>query len=73
MTRKKKIELEKKIEQYIYLFIIKQQYFDYRLDSFLFANIAKTLGCSIHKVKKVFFKQLYPDLDFREWLQNFEY
>lgn len=73
MTRKTKIELETKIEAYIILFITKRQYFDYWLDSFLFMDVARTLNCSIHKVKKIFFKKMMLNPNFKEWLQNFEY
>lgn len=73
MTRQKKIEQEKQIESLIYLFIQKQEIFDYWLDGFLFFDVARTLNCSVHKVKKVFWKNLLVDKNFRLWLRNFEY
>ena len=73
MTREKKIFRDKEIENYFYLFITKQQAWDYWLEPYLFYQIAYTINCSVHKVKRVFYKVLLPNPDFKAWLQNFEY
>ena len=71
MTRQKKIEQEKQIEVLIYLFIEKQGAFDWWLDNFLFYQIAFTLNCSVHKVKRVFYKKTIKEN--YDWLMNFTY
>jgi len=71
MTRQKKIEQEKQIEALIYLFIEKQEAFDWWLDDFLFYQIAFTLNCSVHKVKRVFYKKIIKEN--YDWLMNFTY
>lgn len=71
MTRQKKIKQEKQIEALIYLFIEKQGTFDWWLDNFLFYQIAFTLNCSVHKVKKVFYKKIIKEN--YDWLINFTY
>ena len=71
MTRQKKIEQEKQIEALIYLFIEKQGAFDWWLDNFLFYQIAFTLNCSVHKVKRVFYKKIMKEN--YDWLMNFTY
>ena len=73
MTRQKKIALEKQIEAYIYLFISQRECFNYWEDYDIFFLIATSLQCSPHRVKKVFWKKLYPLKDFKEWLAIFEY
>jgi hypothetical protein len=73
MTKQKKIVLEKQIEAYIYLFISQREYFRYWEDYDIFYSIAISLQCSPHRVKRVFWKNLYPLKKFREWLENFEY
>ena len=71
MTKQKKIEQEKQIEALIYLFIQQRGYFNEWEDENIFFLIAVTLQCSSHKVKKVFWKNLYPNKKFREWLSHF--
>ena len=71
MIRQKKIEQEKQIEALIYLFIEKQEAFDWWLDNFLFYQIAFTLNCSVHKVKRVFYKKIMKEN--YDWLMNFTY
>lgn len=71
MTRQKKIKQEKQIEALIYLFIEKQGAFDWWLDNFLFYQIAFTLNCSVHKVKRVFYKKIIKEN--YDWLMNFTY
>ena len=71
MTKQKKIEQEKQIEALIYLFIEKQEAFDWWLDNFLFYQIAFTLNCSVHKVKRVFYKKIMKEN--YDWLMNFTY
>ena len=71
MTRQKKIEQEKQIEALICLFIEKQGAFDWWLDNFLFYQIAFTLNCSVHKVKRVFYKKIIKEN--YDWLMNFTY
>ena len=73
MTRQKKIQKEIEIESFIYIFILQAGGFDYWLDRYLFQQIAYSCQCSPHLVKKVFFKKLYPDKKFCEWLSQFEY
>ena len=73
MTRQKKIVLEKQIEAYIYLFISQRECFRYWEDYDIFYSIATSLQCSPHRVKRVFWKNLYSIKEFREWLENFEY
>jgi len=71
MTRQKKIEQEKQIEALIYLFIEKQEAFDWWFDDFLFYQIAFTLNCSVHKVKRIFYKKIIKEN--YDWLTNFTY
>ena len=71
MTREKKINQYNYIKSLIYLFIIKQGYFDWWIDSSLFENVARTANCSIHKVKRVFYKDIL--LNNYEWLEYFTY
>ena len=71
MTRQKKIKQEKQIEALIYLFIEKQGAFDWWLDNFLFYQIAFTLNCPVHKVKRVFYKKIIKEN--YDWLMNFTY
>lgn len=73
MTRQKKIQKEIEIEAFIYYFIMQIGSFDYWLDNYLFQQIAYSCQCSPRLVKKIFFKKLYPDKKFREWLNHFEY
>lgn len=73
MTRQKKIQKEIEIEAFIYHFIMQIGGFDYWLDNYLFQQIAYSCQCSPRLVKKIFFKKLYPDKKFREWLNHFEY
>ena len=71
MTREKKINQYNYIKSLIYLFIIKQGYFDWWIDSSLFENVARTANCSVHKVKRVFYKDIL--LNNYEWLEYFTY
>lgn len=71
MTRQKKIEQERQIEAFIYLFIETRGVFDWWLDSSLFYQVAFTLNCSVHKVKRVFYKKIMKEN--YNWLMNFTY
>ena len=71
MTREKKINQYNYIKSLIYLFIIKQGYFDWWLDSSLFEGVARTANCSIYIVKRVFYKDIL--LNNYEWLEYFTY
>ena len=71
MTREKKINQYNYIKSLIYLFIIKQGYFDWWIDSSLFENVARTANCSVHKVKRVFYKDIL--LNNYAWLEYFTY
>ena len=71
MTREKKINRDKYIRSLIYTFILQQQAFDWWLEPWFFDNVAKTANCSVHVVKRVFYKQVLPE-DY-EWLTNFTY
>lgn len=72
MTRQKKIERDKQIKALLFLFIMKQGYFDWWLDGdIVFWNVAKTLNCSEHKVKRVFWKDIY--INNYNWLSALEY
>jgi len=73
MTRQKRIQKETEIESFIYLFIMRAGAFDYWLDYYLFQQIATSCQCSLGLVKRIFFKKLYTDTEFREWLSQFEY
>ena len=73
MTRQKRIEKEKQIEAFIYLFIAQAEVFDYWLDRYLFQQIAYSCQCSPHLVRRIFFKKLYPNEKFYKWLSEFEY
>lgn len=73
MTRQKKMALEKQIEAYIYLFISQRGCFNYWEDYDIFFLIATSLQCSPHRVKRVFWKNLYSLKEFKKWLENFEY
>ena len=72
MTRLKKEEQYIQIKSLIFLVIRKQGYFDYWLDgNILFSNIAKSMNCSIHLVKRIFFKDIY--VYHKSFIENFEY
>ena len=71
MTRLKKIDRDKYIESLIYLFIIKRGAWDWWLEPELFIDVARTVNCSVHKVKKIFYKKILVE-DY-EWLMNFTY
>lgn len=72
MTRQKKEEQYAQIKSLIFLFISKQGYFDYWLDGDdLFFNISKSMNCSIHLVKKIFFKDIY--VYHKDFVESFEY
>lgn len=72
MNRQKRNEQIILIKSLLFLFIEKQGYFDYWLDGdILFAQVARTANCSIHLVKRVFFKDLY--LNNKDFIENFEY
>jgi len=71
MTREKKINQYNYIKSLIYLFIIKQGAFDWWLESYLFEEVAKTANCSVHKVKRIFYKDIL--LNDYMWLEHFTY
>lgn len=71
MTKQKKIKQEKQIEILLYLFIEKAGFFDWWLDDFIFIQVAASLNCSIHKVKRVFYKKIL--IEKHSWLMNFTY
>lgn len=72
MARQKKEEKYAQVKSLIFLFISKQGYFDYWLDGDdLFFNIAKSANCSIHLVKRIFFKDIY--IYHKDFIENFEY
>ena len=72
MNKQKRLEKTALIKSLLFLFIEKQGYFDYWLDGdVLFAQVARTADCSIHKVKRVFFKDIY--LNNKDFIDNFEY
>ena len=71
MTREKKINQYNYIKSLIYLFIIKQGSFDWWLEPYFFENIARTANCSIHKVKRIFYKDIL--LNDYAWLNQFTY
>ena len=72
MTRLKREEQHCQIKALIFLLIRKQGYFDYWLDGdALFTNIAKSMNCSIHLVKKIFFKDIY--VKHKGFIEMFEY
>ena len=66
MTRQKKIERDAYIEAVMWAIILKQSYFDYWLDYWAFYTCAQTCQCSIHKVKQIFFKKIYPTQKLRD-------
>ena len=71
MTREKRIRQDKYIESLIYLFIIQRRAFDWWLEPDLFEQVARTANCSVHKVKKVFYKKIL--IENYGWLINFTY
>lgn len=71
MTREKKIKQDKYIESLIYLFIIQREAFDWWLEPELFEQVARTVNCSVHKVKRIFYKKIL--VESYEWLTNFTY
>ena len=74
MTKQKRIQKETEIESFIYHFIVKTGTFDYWLDDYwLFPQVAYSCQCPLSLVRRIFFKKLYPDTKFREWLSQFEY
>lgn len=74
MTRQKKIQKEVEIESFIYHFIRCAEGFDYWLDGYwLFPQVAYSCQYPLSLVRRIFFKKLYPDEKFREWLIHFEY
>ena len=71
MTREKKINRDNYIRSLIYLFIVRQQSFDWWLEPWFFEDVARTANCSIHRVKRIFYKEIMPN-DY-VWLMNFTY
>lgn len=71
MTREKKIKQNIYIKSLIYLFIIQRKAFDWWLEPELFEQVARTANCSVHKVKRIFYKQIL--IESYEWLTNFTY
>ena len=72
MNKQKQLEKTNLIKSLLFLFIERQGYFDYWLDGdVLFAQVARTANCSIHKVKRVFFKDIY--INHKNFIDNFEY
>ena len=71
MTREKKNQQNQYIQSLIYLFIIQRKAFDWWLEPDLFEQVARTAQCSVHKVKRIFYKQILVE-DY-EWLMNFTY
>ena len=71
MTREKRIRQDKYIESLIYLFIIQRGAFDWWLEPDLFEQVARTANCSVHKVKRIFYKKIL--VESYEWLANFTY
>ncbi len=73
MTRENKLKREKQIESYFYLFIVHEGAWDYWLEPHMFEQISRSANCSVHLVKKIFFKKMLPNENFKTWLENFEY
>lgn len=74
MTKQKRIQKEIEVESFIYHFIRRAGSFDYWLDDYwLFPQVAYSCQCSLTLVRRIFFKKLYPNEKFREWLNHFEY
>ena len=71
MTREKKNQQNQYIQSLIYLFIIQRKAFDWWLEPDLFEQVARTAQCSVHKVKRIFYKQIL--VESYEWLTNFTY
>lgn len=71
MTREKKIKQNLYIQSLIYLFIIQRGCFDWWLEPDFFEQVAKTAQCSVHKVKRVFYKKIL--IEDYTWLMNFTY
>ena len=73
MNKQKQLEETALIKSLLFLFIEKQGYFNYWLDGdVLFAQVARTANCSVRKVKRVFFKDIY--LNNEDFIKNnFEY
>ena len=71
MTREKKIKQNQYIQSLIYLFIIQKGAFDWWLEPEFFEQVARTANCSIHKVKKIFYKKIL--IEDYAWLMNFTY
>lgn len=73
MTRQKKLERDAQIESLIYLLIEQTGAFDWWLaeGDWLFETVSYTLNCSIHLVKKIFYKKILKDN--YSWLMNFTY
>ena len=71
MTREKKIKQNIYIKSLIYLFIIQREAFDWWLEPELFEQVARTANCSVHKVKRIFYKQIL--IEDYAWLMNFTY
>lgn len=73
MTRQKKLERDTQVESLIYLLIEQTGVFDWWLaeDQWLFETVSYTLNCSIHLVKRIFYKKIL--LNDYEWLMNFTY
>lgn len=71
MTRYKREQIDKQIYALLYLFIEKRGYFNDYWDYDVFDNVARTLNCSFHQVKKVYWKKFEPEN--HNWIQNFSY
>ena len=58
MTKKKRIEKNAFIESALYATVIKRNGFDDWLDQDVFNIVAKTCNCSVHLVKKIWYKKI---------------
>lgn len=72
MTRQKKINQYNQVKNLLIIFIESQGYFDWWLDGYyLFPLVAKTAGCKVSFVKKIFFKDLL--INNRSFIDDFQY
>lgn len=71
MTKQKKLEKENYIQSLFYLLILQRGYFDYWLDEDLFLTISQTTQYPLHRVRKIFFKDFYPNN--KDFLSKFQY
>ena len=71
MTRQNKIQRQNKIYELLFIYIKALGFFDDWYDDYLFEQVARTVGCSVHLVKRIYYKKFYPEN--KNFIQGLEY